>query len=523
MNPSNITNPAASNLRILGKDDTYVTVGGATADFQVSKYLDIGEAINAAYASLPIEGGTIFIQNGTYSFSTPIVFGIDGKIASLIGASASSTYLKYTPVSGNAITVDHGDTGGRHRQHEVARFALMGTSSFVYNGTVNTRTSVGLFLGGTNGCPAINVHDMTINGFGTQLETGANVYMTRFSSLSLSGGNGVNSTSTGLQGSLVHINSFSNSGERMVFTDCTFADPCNSAAGNSVYVESSGSASLIFRSCSFDNTQLRVINSTHTVIENCHIENPAASIFGEYVPMYFDSYNAGTLFFIGNQIVDSQSNPSLNFANIVRHGVNLTAIGNHFSNYGGQSHARMFDCTLGTANESELIMGTVVEGSGVVEIARNWAYTGPRGVAVMQNYRNSWPTGIIANVDNTVDWKTGSAVSAITADDTGNVRMLFGTRTAIQTRSASYTATKNDDTILCSASGASMTITLPPVSGLIGARLTIKKIDSSANTVTIDGNSAETIDGAATKVLSTQWSTATLQSDGTAWFVLSSI
>jgi len=61
-----------------------------------------------------------------------------------------------------------------------------------------------------------------------------------------------------------------------------------------------------------------------------------------------------------------------------------------------------------------------------------------------------------------------------------------------------------------------VTITLHPVA-TADYPITIKKIDSSTNTVTIDPNGAETIDGAATVVIATQNTVSQLYSDGSAW------
>jgi len=78
-----------------------------------------------------------------------------------------------------------------------------------------------------------------------------------------------------------------------------------------------------------------------------------------------------------------------------------------------------------------------------------------------------------------------------------------------------YTASSSDYTILVDASGGNRIINLPSsASSTIGRIYTIKKIDSSANTVTIDGSGSETIDGSTTKVLSAQWKYITIQSAG---------
>jgi hypothetical protein len=45
-------------------------------------------------------------------------------------------------------------------------------------------------------------------------------------------------------------------------------------------------------------------------------------------------------------------------------------------------------------------------------------------------------------------------------------------------------------------------------------------LDSSGNAVTVDGNGAETINGAATKALSTQYETVHIMSDGANWIIL---
>jgi hypothetical protein len=74
-------------------------------------------------------------------------------------------------------------------------------------------------------------------------------------------------------------------------------------------------------------------------------------------------------------------------------------------------------------------------------------------------------------------------------------------------------------TLLVDASGAARVITLPAATA---RRIyVVKKIDSSGNTVTIDGNASETIDGALTKVLSAQYASVMIQSDGTNWHILS--
>lgn len=67
-----------------------------------------------------------------------------------------------------------------------------------------------------------------------------------------------------------------------------------------------------------------------------------------------------------------------------------------------------------------------------------------------------------------------------------------------------YTLLSEVGYLRCNAVGGAMTVNLPAAIGK-GRLVTIKKIDSSANAVTIDGNSSETIDGATTYSLAAQY------------------
>ena len=87
------------------------------------------------------------------------------------------------------------------------------------------------------------------------------------------------------------------------------------------------------------------------------------------------------------------------------------------------------------------------------------------------------------------------------------------------TKTAAYTLTATDSVILADATAAAFTVTLPSPSGISGRQYTIKKIDASANAVTIASASGN-IDGAATKILSAQWQAAQMVSDGVNWFVV---
>jgi hypothetical protein len=67
--------------------------------------------------------------------------------------------------------------------------------------------------------------------------------------------------------------------------------------------------------------------------------------------------------------------------------------------------------------------------------------------------------------------------------------------------------------------GGNVTLTLPPAATVVGYRVDVKKI-TAANTLTLDGDGSETIDGAATLAWTVQYQSYTVVSDGTAWSIV---
>ena len=82
-----------------------------------------------------------------------------------------------------------------------------------------------------------------------------------------------------------------------------------------------------------------------------------------------------------------------------------------------------------------------------------------------------------------------------------------------------YTAAA-ENVILCDASGGAFSVNLPAAASSTNRRYVIKKIDASANAVTVDGDGAATIDGATTQALATQYDKIEVVCDGTAWFII---
>lgn len=89
----------------------------------------------------------------------------------------------------------------------------------------------------------------------------------------------------------------------------------------------------------------------------------------------------------------------------------------------------------------------------------------------------------------------------------------------VLTKTTTYTAAIGDDVILVTTA-ASWTLTLYPAAGNSGRIITIKKTSSDTNTLTIDANASETIDGALTTTMHTRYETLKLICDGSNWHIL---
>lgn len=117
------------------------------------------------------------------------------------------------------------------------------------------------------------------------------------------------------------------------------------------------------------------------------------------------------------------------------------------------------------------------------------------------------------------EFRVGIGTPSPVADLDVNGGVAFATRSL----SDNATATINDYTLLMTTGATDKTITLPLASTCAGLILSCKKIDAGIGNMIIDGNGAETIDGAATQTFTAQFDTVMIQCDGTEWFILARI
>jgi fibronectin-binding autotransporter adhesin len=116
-----------------------------------------------------------------------------------------------------------------------------------------------------------------------------------------------------------------------------------------------------------------------------------------------------------------------------------------------------------------------------------------------------------------------SSTLAVTGVTTLSARLkTAGRASAISSaKTSNYTATSNDETIAGDSSSGTFTFTLPAANAVSGQRLKFIKVDSSMTAITIARAGSDTIQGATSTKLATQYETVELISDGTAtWYIL---
>lgn len=120
---------------------------------------------------------------------------------------------------------------------------------------------------------------------------------------------------------------------------------------------------------------------------------------------------------------------------------------------------------------------------------------------------------------NTLPVDTNNVASAVVRRDTDksiNVGAVNCTTLALATAAKSSAYTLAEETVIV-VTGIT-TLTLPAASSSAGKLYVIVKKDAT-NTLTIDPNGSETINGSATSITSTtQWAVWRLFCDGTEWY-----
>lgn len=129
---------------------------------------------------------------------------------------------------------------------------------------------------------------------------------------------------------------------------------------------------------------------------------------------------------------------------------------------------------------------------------------------------------ILGNGTNTVQVVApGSSGNILTSNGTTWISALPSAfNYSFAAKTSAYTLTSTDYTVTGNASTGAFSLTLPTSVGATGKIYVIKKVDSSANAVTVATTSAQTIDGQSSYSLALQYNGITVQSDGANWVLI---
>ena len=143
---------------------------------------------------------------------------------------------------------------------------------------------------------------------------------------------------------------------------------------------------------------------------------------------------------------------------------------------------------------------------------------GPAGSSAPAGDFHTLPSSVsTAGADEVAIWDSG--VSAYRKETRANFLSGLGTSFSVNTYASDQTIAA-DSLNRGNATGGNINFTLPASSSCVGHQVLIKKIDGTANTVTILAAGSDTIDGSASVVLNTQYQARTLVSTGTGWDIV---
>jgi hypothetical protein len=128
-------------------------------------------------------------------------------------------------------------------------------------------------------------------------------------------------------------------------------------------------------------------------------------------------------------------------------------------------------------------------------------------------YRNS--SGTFVRLPVGADGKTLRVSSGLPAWSDAAASIF-----ATSTKTSNYTLSNTDTVIFADATSGNVTITLPTASSIAGYRFYVKRIDSSGNTCSIARSGSDTIDGQTSVSVSQQYTSLTVVSDGSAWYII---
>jgi len=165
--------------------------------------------------------------------------------------------------------------------------------------------------------------------------------------------------------------------------------------------------------------------------------------------------------------------------------------------------------TAGNYGSTTQVAAITIDAQGRVTAAANVAVSGGGG-----GTGNVVSNVVTITVGDNISWTNSTSVVLSWINNSSNV--VTWTNTI-------YSVTNNNATILVNHPLSPFGVLLPSANTVVGQQYQIKKIDSSANAVTVSTTSSQTIDGNLTYTLATIYKSVTLQSDGSNYYIFAAV
>jgi hypothetical protein len=185
--------------------------------------------------------------------------------------------------------------------------------------------------------------------------------------------------------------------------------------------------------------------------------------------------------------------------------------------------------------------GTATAGTAPLKLTSGTVLTAAEAGAVEFNTDSLYftiTTGTVRKKVALYDDSSGAAGDTYYRDSSGNIVRLgagsngktlrvasglpaWGDATfTTSTKTSNYTMAGTDVVVFADATSGNVTITLPTASSNSGYRFYVKRVDGSGNTCALARSGSDTIDGQTSVSLALQYTSITVVSSGTDWYII---